>query len=1446
MSLVEELVGAIENNVIEVLRDNDIDLSELDNSARATFRDLITKEVNDAASASGDSLRQGNRFAPTLTRNATQVISDVLIRADVNEITTSEIRTAVVDALEGGNNRALLAEIRESRSVPDDEVQQAIDAAQAADPDNIETVENVFDNAASRQERELLQYVDEALIEAEIGNRVQILNNIELGDSELYGTNQMIEISLLNMDSDVDKIISKIINEYAPDKKLVVMVQVMEGIESSHKTGGYPVAVNSLDRKYDSPQEVVTHKTYFPDADDVVQNLFSNWLLELENTLQNNVSPLYRDGPRFSTNTAGHREFIRHLNQATVIPEIKNVLDKATLEGTLLAGNREGGDLDDLGPVYKNGVDKYFKKLQKAEDGDKLTALRKKPSYVLGYTFKAPNGNKHIVSMIPSDGYGRDVGNEVSYTKRNRRASIQTNFFNFNPRAFAGYYPNPYIKNYKIRKLLIQKQANNWYAGLLHLADLDGVILTQSPINGQVANLYQLGGFIFENDKVADERTLAPFEGHGGMIRYPSLTRGVVEEYKAKLNLKTEWMMDRAKSNIVTSRWGSPQSITLVANKRLYTPEQYKFSERHRAIVSIAENYKNYNYSDYQTVNHNILSIAGISGEDSAARFTDHIENSAFDNLRYALKRNEIDRVSHYYMSKVRPEDLARIVLNSSRLEEITGIEIQEVFTYDIDKATEKLLEVKTGRVELEHINGTMTPQAVYTLFEKSMDTLSTEELNSFDVLTITEETPGEIQDYYRNVEETGADSLSETTDIVDEDATRDTRITYESIRQSYNTNPSSFTEDLPGVHRELMQINTNFTGGDASTQRAGFFVFDESITFENPSELAFNFIEPTENGRADAVMTDKARHLFVRNLQSLVENENTKLLTADIEWVGSLNDFDFIEVLTVQEVTENGIPQLRKSFGTYQLLEDVFGISIMSSIETNRRNNPKHVEALTLMFKELDINILQNYSTDSPASRVHPVGMLGTQAGVVDGENSSLLNVPEHRNYKYDDSFRGFLSDSDEILSEFRNLPKQGLIRPTDITPQPVYVKQNFSDIRAGNYADYVINIDETMNDVITKLNDLVDNKIDGAYKIGVFQRNTTNFVGNITKRHGQPIQNLQNINLDEPRLFIANLEITAPQKDFRNGVIKSALNNFDANITGNRVVGSRSNVARMSQYKLNNDGGVVTLIDDDNLPRIRSSYSLGMDIGEGGTDYVGIPFRADRLPVGSNPDAMTLRRIARSFAKTKTGKTLGLAWKTIDIGETLISKAFAKTQAAALAAGATTMGGAAAFAATAWAMYEISNLIVAAGQQVPELYNVFAKRNEILANGEDWEKQIVEETFWQDYGPELLEALQTAGDRSPSEMLSDKIWGFALDNLTRQSQGEVFEDSLIDTSEELDIRDDIFNAKIPSDYKLQELQNNIDYDKVFTGYLNNRPEANVIANRTLQLANEVYNRDR
>jgi len=129
---------------------------------------------------------------------------------------------------------------------------------------------------------------------------------------------------------------------------------------------------------------------------------------------------------------------------------------------------------------------------------------------------------------------------------------------------------------------------------------------------------------------------------------------------------------------------------------------------------------------------------------------------------------------------------------------------------------------------------------------------------------------------------------------------------------------------------------------------------------------------------------------------------------------------------------------------------------------------------------------------------------------------------------------------------------------------------------------------------------------------------------------------------------------------------------------------------------------------------------------------------------------------------------------------------------------------------------------------------------------NGEEWEKQIVEETFWQDYGPELLEILQEAGERSPSEILGNAIWSFTLDNLRRQSEGEVFEDALIDDSEEIDIRQDLWDARVPDEYRVQLMQDNIDYDKVLTGYYNNRPDANAFVNRTVELANNVYNRNR
>ena len=552
--------------------------------------------------------------------------------------------------------------------------------------------------------------------------------------------------------------------------------------------------------------------------------------------------------------------------------------------------------------------------------------------------------------------------------------------------------------------------------------------------------------------------------------------------------------------------------------------------------------------------------------------------------------------------------------------------------------------------------------------------------------------------------------------------------------------------------------------------------------------------------------------------------------------------------------------PVIKKEYTTYSLDRSRDGTNIrLRNVLSTNTPTPTHAisNALALMFTEYDVPL--DYSlTGGLLDKIHPSGTIGYQMGIVNSRDAGTVNRSRGNvSFGFEDyQVLREATTPDALqttLNEFRNQPRRPKVSNTDVSPQPFYTKMVFEDIRAG--------VNNNVNDVINVLSDLVDNKTTGAFSLNIYKGNYTTLVGQVLKRHGQPMQfigmpgNESNFVVRGNRipddLFIGDATLVAPHQDFMNGVILESLQNEQVDygnlqhVLGNQKIDSANNGEVVRHYDVAAETS-VPLVEDDNLPRIRANYSLGTDIGDGGADFVGSAFNPDRTPVGSKPDPMTLRKIARSFAKTKTGKTLGLAWKTVDIGETLIAKGFAQAQKAAAAAGAATLGGAAAFAATLWALYEVSNLIVAAGQQIPELKNVIAKRNEILRNGEEWEKQIVEETFWQDYGPQIIEALQRAGDRSPSELLSDKIWSFTLDNLRRQSEGEVFEDALIDTSEDLDIRDDIYRANIPNDYKLQQMQNSIDYDKVLTGYYNNRPEANVIANRTLQLANDVYNRDR
>jgi len=717
------------------------------------------------------------------------------------------------------------------------------------------------------------------------------------------------------------------------------------------------------------------------------------------------------------------------------------------------------------------------------------------------------------------------------------------------------------------------------------------------------------------------------------------------------------------------------------------------------------------------------------------------------------------------------------------------------------------------------------------------------------------------------------------------------------------NLDYNEFRNDFTGMHiHEYDYVDTDiFTRGAGESDLSGDTFSAREIAEANRwgDNTPFN-----SNVNGNYYLDDTFRHNFLRNIQYTISEQlsgNTKILAADVEYVGPKNlasdIHDYFEIGVVYEETDaDGVTKQYRIYETVRTQTKFNEVNFLDTIRTGTPNiNTIHMlsDALAMTLTEQGYNVNNKALDDTSLNgrgrlqvKTHPSGRIGRVMGIAmpyPGDNMNFMN-----NYQGKTTYTPLVdTDLSEIHRE--NLEKrnnQTRVPAANVTESQI---QTFYSQHELNYR---VNSDgsnpELINKNLEELFNFIDNKTTGAVQIQ-FNNGIDAFV--LTKHTNQPLQVMAHADssgaypyfLDDIQYLKNNLqfpegsEVITPQgvlhrinkvtflvpnEDIVHGVLPSFIKRL--NDEGTAIITDGSNVnlfyqgdmaheqPQLAQYRVTSvapDDGLDIFGDPDSPDNqnVRANYGYGQEINVY-DDRVPLyqQFNETRVPVGNNPSTRNLREMARAFAQTKTGKGLGYAWKTIDIGETLISKAFAQAQKAALAAGAVGLGGAAATAATVWAFYEIGNLIFSALQGIPELYNVNRKRNEILVNGEQWEKDFVEDTFWQDYGPELLEILQEAGDRSPAEMLSDKIWTFTLDNLMKQSQGEVIPEALVDDSEELDMRDDLWYANVPNDYKIELMQDNIDYDKVLSGYYNNRPEANVIMNRTLQLANDVYNRDR
>ena len=140
----------------------------------------------------------------------------------------------------------------------------------------------------------------------------------------------------------------------------------------------------------------------------------------------------------------------------------------------------------------------------------------------------------------------------------------------------------------------------------------------------------------------------------------------------------------------------------------------------------------------------------------------------------------------------------------------------------------------------------------------------------------------------------------------------------FESIRQLYNENVGNY-EGFYGQIRQTLADNPQLMDDDF-----GLHVVDSdhvSTYLVDDDALVAPILEQSNNR---SFITDEARHIFTRNLQALLEKDNKTLLTSDINFVGSRDGINYIEVGTVFEDTVEGVLYHVKEYTTYSLGEEL------------------------------------------------------------------------------------------------------------------------------------------------------------------------------------------------------------------------------------------------------------------------------------------------------------------------------------------------------------------------------------------------------------------------------------------------------------------------------------------------------------------------------------------
>ena len=273
-------------------------------------------------------------------------------------------------------------------------------------------------------------------------------------------------------------------------------------------------------------------------------------------------------------------------------------------------------------------------------------------------------------------------------------------------------------------------------------------------------------------------------------------------------------------------------------------------------------NYNDLTSYQIERVNFQIFEIAGINGFNTS-KILEHLDANT-ETAKYLFDRTRVDRIVDKALKTVNPKFLAETILNSSHMENITGVNVELLSDQEKDLINYKdKITIETAE------DGNIKSSSAYKIFETALDGVSPQVLVELEITNAEAMNLDERQGIYNIGEDTDMPVSAREIDTVSTEEYRrrlasrvegEERLrsySFESIRQLYNENVGNY-EGFYGQIRQTLADNPQLMDDDFGLHVVDF---EHVNTYMVDDDALVAPILEQSNNRS--FITDEATHIY-------------------------------------------------------------------------------------------------------------------------------------------------------------------------------------------------------------------------------------------------------------------------------------------------------------------------------------------------------------------------------------------------------------------------------------------------------------------------------------------------------------------------------------------------------------------------------------------------------